>query len=337
MNPTTTGTTTGLFVMRNRLIIAAKLAISGGVIFAIGRRVEVNQLISSLQHVDPFYLVMATTLAFLAVPVVGNRWRLLAGMLSIQISTAVATRATFAGLFVGQVLPGAIGADVVRGWMVWHMGLRNKLVIASLVADRIASLLAIALMIGASLPMLLPYLPKKIILWVEWSLFSLVIILPIGYLCFRLIRSIKTNKTLGRLLSRLSIESINISARVVFASLGLAVLGHSLTILSAFFLSLAIGIDSSLWMWGLVMPIIILVTAIPISINGWGIREFAMIHLWALFGIAEPEAFLISICLGIVAIVSSLPGLWFWLEKKRKTHIDSMHIGDNITSIKVSP
>jgi hypothetical protein len=107
--------------------------------------------------------------------------------------------------------------------------------------------------------------------------------------------------------------------------------------MSAFFLSLAIGIDSSLWMWGLVMPIVILVTAIPVSINGWGIREFAMIHLWALFGIAESEAFLISICLGIVAIVSSLPGLWFWLEKKRKPHIDSMHVGDNITAVKVSP
>jgi hypothetical protein len=121
-------------------------------------------------------------------------------MFSIQISMAVATRATFAGLFVGQVLPGAIGADVVRGWMVWHMGLRNKLVIASLVADRMVSLFAVALMIGASLPMLMPYLPQKVVTWVEWSLISLVAILPIGYLCFRLICSIKTNKTLVRLL-----------------------------------------------------------------------------------------------------------------------------------------
>lgn len=64
------------------------------------------------------------------------------------------------------------------------------------------------------------------------------------------------------------------------------------------------------------MPIIILVTAIPISINGWGIREFTMVYLGALFGFAESDTFLISICLGIVSILLSLPGLWFWLEKR---------------------
>jgi uncharacterized membrane protein YbhN (UPF0104 family) len=322
--------------MRSWLVIAVKVAISSGVIFTISRRFEVSQLLSSLRNVNLFYLVIATALAFLTVPVVGTRWRLLAEMLSVKLSTAVATRATFAGLFVGQLLPGAIGADVVRGWMVWNMGLRNKLVIASIVADRLTSLFAVVIMISASSPMLIPYLPHTIGVLVGWSSFCIIIMLLFSIIASNLLLSTGVLSILNRILAKHRLDGINVSSRAVFASVGLAVFGHSLMILSAYFLSLAIGIDSSLWMWWLVMPIIILVTAIPISINGWGVREFAMIHLWALFGIAESGAFLISICLGIVAIASSLPGLWFWLEKRGRVDIGTVYVTDP-TPLKVSP
>jgi len=303
--------------MRNRIIIAAKVAVSIGVLFSLGRRFEVSQLLTSLHHVEPIYLLVAIALALLTVPVVGNRWRLLAGMLTVQIPFVIATRATFAGLFVGQVLPGAIGADVVRGWMVWNMGGSNKLVIASLVMDRLVSLLAVVIMVVATLPMLMTYLPNQFTVWAEWALLGILICILIGYLSIRVLKLIYTPTSLERLMNRINLKEIRFPVPIVCSSLGLAIAGHSLTILSAFFLGLAIGMDSSLyWMWGLIMPIIILVTAIPISINGWGIREFAMIYLWALFGIEESEAFLISICLGVVAIVSSLPGVWFWLERR---------------------
>ena len=320
--------------MRNRLIVCAKITISAGVILAIGKRFEFNQLASSLHQANILYLLIATILALLAVPVVGNRWRLLAEMLSFKISIRVATRATFAGIFVGQVLPGGIGADVIRGWMVWNMGLSNKLVIASLVADRIASLFAVALMVVVSLPMLIPLLPQKIVSWIQWSTIAFTVIVPLAYLILRELHSTKIGKNITRFIQKLSIESINISTSVILYSLGLAILGHTLMILSAYSLSLAIGINLSLWMWMLIMPVIILVTAIPISINGWGVREFAMIHLWGLFGVAESEAFLISICVGIVAILSSLPGLWFWFEKKRQVLVDVNHIAHPVAPLK---
>jgi uncharacterized membrane protein YbhN (UPF0104 family) len=301
---------------RGRIIIGAKVLISAAVIFAIGRRFEIGRLMSSLHHANIPYLVLSVVLAILAVPVVGKRWGLLAEMFLIQIPTALASRATFAGLFVGQVLPGAIGADVVRGWMVWNMGLRNNMVIASIVADRIASLFAVGVMILMSMPVLMRYLPQSIKTWIMWASIAGVLGVLIMYALFKSARLVVAKKTGGALARRLLPREINVTVGIVLVSLGLAVIGHMLIILSAYFLSLAIGVNSSLWMWWLVMPIIILVTAVPVSINGWGVREFAMVHLWALFGVAQADAFLISICMGIVAIASSLPGLWFWFEKR---------------------
>ena len=323
--------------MRNHLIIGAKIAISAGVIFVVSRRFEINQLVLSLQQASVLYLLIATLLAVLAVPVVGNRWRLLAGMLSFKITTAVATRATFAGLFVGQVLPGGIGADVVRGWMVWNLGLRNQLVIASLVSDRITSLFAVMIMIVMSLPVLIPILPEKIGHWIQWSAVGFALLLPIGYFSLRKLYFSKVGKAISQFIRKIGFEGMDISVRVISYALGFAILGHVLMILSAYFLSLAFGINSSFWMWLLIMPVVILVTAVPISINGWGVREFAMVHLWGLFGIAESDAFLISICVGIVAILSSLPGLWFWLRKKQQVLINASHMAHSVASVKVAP
>ena len=303
---------------RGRIIIGAKVLISVGVIFAIGGRFEMGRLIASLHHASIPHLVLSVLLAILAVPVVGKRWGLLAEMFLIRIPTALASRATFAGLFVGQVLPGAIGADVVRGWMVWNMGLRNNMVIASIVADRIVSLFAVGVMILMSMPMLMRYLPQSINIWIMWASIAGLLSALIVYAFFKSARLIATRRTGVALARRLFPREINVTTTIVLVSLVLAVVGHMLIILSAYFLSLAIGVNSSLWMWLLVMPIIILVTAIPISINGWGVREFAMVHLWALFGVAQADAFLISICMGIVAIVSSLPGFWFWFEKRER-------------------
>jgi hypothetical protein len=86
-------------------------------------------------------------------------------------------------------------------------------------------------------------------------------------------------------------------------------------------------------MWLLIMPIVILVTALPISINGWGVREYAMIYLWGLFGIAQSEAFLISVCVGLVAVISSLPGLWFWLSRRKLVRVNGGRIANAEVSV----
>lgn len=303
--------------MREGLILAVKVAVSAAVIYAIGQRVELGEMMRSVHDAHAGHLVIATLLAVLAVPAVSVRWRLLGKMFAIRLPVGLATRATFAGLFVGQVLPGAIGADVVRGWMVWHEGLRNKLVIASLVADRVVSLAAIGLMILVALPFLAPHLPAALADLTRMAFMVGMCLLLAGVAAGAYLRHHTSRHVPQRWLERLRAAGVRPTTRAIVAALGLAIVGHALVILSAYFLSLAMQVESELWMWWLVMPIVTLVTAIPISINGWGVRELAMVQLWALFGVQRSDAFLISICMGLVAIVSSLPGLWFWLLKKR--------------------
>ena len=312
--------------MRDRLIFAVKLGLSIFIVFLMGRRMDMQQLALTVQHADLRYLGLSIAMAMLAVPAVSMRWAVVARVFAIQLPNRTAMEATFAGLFVGQVLPGAIGADVVRGWMIWHLGMRKKMIVASLVADRLISLTAVGLRILIGLPFLARSIPQHEHLLVSMSLVGLTLFL-VAILAFdRIIKHAKSRDALTLFQKRFSTKNISISTQKTLVLLLLAVLGHVFFILSAYYIGLAMNINSSLWTWCIIIPIVSLASAIPISINGWGVREFAMIELWSIFGMTKSDAFLSSISMGIVAIISSLPGVYYWLTKKgseSQTALDS--------------
>ena len=58
---------------------------------------------------------------------------------------------------------------------------------------------------------------------------------------------------------------------------------------------------------------VILVTAIPISFAGWGLREGAMVALFAFAGLDAGTALALSLAFGAAYLVASLPGCALWL------------------------
>ena len=69
------------------------------------------------------------------------------------------------------------------------------------------------------------------------------------------------------------------------------------------------------------MPPIMLITTIPLTIGGWGVRENAMIIGFGLIGISSDAALALSVLLGLVGLFTTLPGGLVWLfsrERKQK-------------------
>jgi hypothetical protein len=56
-----------------------------------------------------------------------------------------------------------------------------------------------------------------------------------------------------------------------------------------------------------------LIAALPISIGGWGVREAAMVAVLGLIGIAPSGALVLSVQIGLIAIVVTLPAAFLWL------------------------
>ena len=64
----------------------------------------------------------------------------------------------------------------------------------------------------------------------------------------------------------------------------------------------------------IIIPMILFVSALPISLAGWGIRENAMITGLSFISINSESALSISIAFGLLQLITGLPGLYLWLR-----------------------
>ena len=85
--------------------------------------------------------------------------------------------------------------------------------------------------------------------------------------------------------------------------------------------SLDIGI--SLLDCMILMPPVILLSLLPVSIGGWGVRESVMVFVLGLIGIASEQALLLSVLLGLAGMAISLPGWILWMTSPLDIKPDS--------------
>jgi hypothetical protein len=78
---------------------------------------------------------------------------------------------------------------------------------------------------------------------------------------------------------------------------------------------LAIGLHLPItWVQCLVVaPIAMLMTALPISVGGWGVREGAFVAGFNLVGVPAADALTLSVVFGLVTMAVRLPGGLIWL------------------------
>jgi uncharacterized membrane protein YbhN (UPF0104 family) len=101
-------------------------------------------------------------------------------------------------------------------------------------------------------------------------------------------------------------------------TLALALASQILIAISAYVVAASLGVEVSLIDCIVLMQPVVMITALPISIGGWGVRETAMIALFGLADVPSSAALALSIQLGLLGMVVSLPGILLWLMLKER-------------------
>jgi glycosyltransferase 2 family protein len=68
----------------------------------------------------------------------------------------------------------------------------------------------------------------------------------------------------------------------------------------------------------ILIPPVILLTAVPISISGWGVREGAMVACLGLAGVPSEKALSISLLLGAISVIIGVAGGVIWLTSAER-------------------
>jgi uncharacterized membrane protein YbhN (UPF0104 family) len=251
----------------------------------------------------------------------GARWRFVSRLTDAPMTLWLAVQLTFAGLFFGQVLPGAIGGDAIRGWFGWRAGLPLFGFAFGIVLDRIVSLIGSVAMVCLGLLVLMQIAPTSI-MWIPPAAGGVLLLGLISVLSIDLLPlpAVCRRPPVSKVLSALKMARAALLSRTAGFAFALCVLIQFTAVVAVFLLAQSLSLSISLIECLAVVPAIIFLAMLPISLNGWGVREGAMVVGLGLFGVGHDDAVLLSILLGICAIVASLPGAILWITIGRQPH-----------------
>jgi uncharacterized protein (TIRG00374 family) len=304
---------------------AAKIVVSAGLLVWLLSRIKLSE--APVQIGFDWSAVFLVWMLQSALPFVqAQRWRLIAATLGARLPFASAIANVYIGQFFNQVLPSSIGGDAVRVWRLARL-MPVPVALSSVALDRVMALLAVPIMLVIGSGMLARMMPAGPL---RWSLFAIMAAAACGLVAFLWADRIPLPRALVR--SRLvSIgRETSSAARRLFTAPGCLVRAVLLSI------AIHVGVGTSLWILArglsveaplsaflLLAPLVTMVTTIPISIGGWGVREGAMVTALSLLDVQPSIALAISIQFGLIMMVVGLPGgaVMLFSSASRRTEV----------------
>jgi glycosyltransferase 2 family protein len=101
----------------------------------------------------------------------------------------------------------------------------------------------------------------------------------------------------------------------------MSIAGHAISVLIFQLLADAYGLGIPLSTTLIVFPAALLMSILPISFGGWGVREASVVYGLSLYGIPEHDALLASLLFGTFQLVAAIPsvvGFFSWARRIQK-------------------
>jgi len=288
------------------LKIVLSLAVLAGLLWML----DLHAIGMQLARVNPWWVVAACLLLVFGQVLSALRWAWLARGLGLAVQTGRKIRLYFLGMFLSLFLPSIIGGDVARGYLLArgreHAGWPAA---ASVVLERLngvvglVSIVAVA-MFMVTLPAVWTYgwLAGVLLLWL------LMLSQPLWWPWF--IRLPLPEKLSGW--KTLPLTG-GVFQRAWLLSLPVSIIFQLLVVAAHVLLGMAVGLQLSWPAYAIIVCLVALASALPISLNGLGVREAGYVGLAVYFGGSAEAAAAMAVLWLFVLLLAALPGgivLW---------------------------
>ncbi|KQW22320.1 hypothetical protein ASC80_02695 [Afipia sp. Root123D2] len=307
--------------MRSFLVLTVRILVSLALLYLSLRGINFAAIQARLSQISPGWIALAVLATLIQTFFGALRWREITERCSAPLTDLQAFRFNMIGTFFNQTLPSTIGGDAMRLWLVNRTGAGWRAATYSVLVDRAVGLIALAIIVVTSLP---------------WS--YRLIDNSHGRLALVLVDMAAIGAgVVFLLLSRLPwpwlktwwpthhIHACSVIAnRVIFdrrAGPKIAVLSllvHVLTVVIAWCAARSIDAPVTFEQVFLLIPPIMLITMLPISIAGWGVREATMMVAFGYAGLAQADGTLVSLLFGAASFIVGAIGGLVWILSAEK-------------------
>ena len=304
------------------LFFVAKVAVSLLLLWFLFTADDLDKVAGRLANIAPGFLVLGFLVESLGIFLAAWRWRIVLAAIGVRIGFASALQILFIGLFLNQVLPSTLGGDAMRAWRLFKRGSSVGHAVRGVMLDRVVALVGLAFLVALGLPFVLSLTGDRVAYWILWGI---VVAVLSGLAVLLVVENLLAPLKFGPHALYQGLSALSRDARRLFLvprraglTLALSVLIHAATVLSVFVLALGMGISVSAIECLVLLPPVILLSALPVSLAGWGVREGAMIAAMGFVGVLPSAALALSVMFGLIVVASSLPGAAIWILSGEK-------------------
>lgn len=296
---------------------------AGILIYILGWRIQYADLTEALGRVSIGWVVVAVALVIFNRVLMSFKWWMLLRAQGVNISPWTLTSVQFTSYFLGAVLPGVFGSDVVRSWILAKAHGKVAATLASVLVDRVTGLVSLALVAAAGL------------WWVGDGLPGRHVIIALALLgCVGFVAAAVAARPLDAVLQKISARSDGRVARlahkaqrlldavrvynrrpgVVAAALLWGVVVQGVRCLGIYTLFLALGQDGLLIECIALVPVIAFVGMFPPAMSHLAVNAGTTVALFGRYGVPEADALVVSVInSGAILLLIPIGAACYWL------------------------
>jgi glycosyltransferase 2 family protein len=304
-----------------KLILALlKMGISASLIAWVLQGTPLPEIVAALREADSRLLLLAFSLHLLGLVLSAYRWRLLLRARGSDSSILFLVESTIVGMFFNNLLPSTIGGDVYRSYDSWRLGQSKSSAVAIVFVDRFLGLLVLmllallALLNANELTAAIPHL----FVWLGLGTLGMIAFLWLIFAPPRWLADVaaRLNLPFGAKIRQIIAAFLAFQGHrhVLGRALVLSALLQVNVIIHYYLIARSLSLPVPFLGFFLIVPLATVLTMLPISVNGIGVRENVYIFFFAAFAVSAPEAVAFAwIAYGLVVLQGLFGGMLYAL------------------------
>lgn len=311
---------------KKRLSLVLRLGATVALFVILFRSISWSELFASFTHVQHSDLLIGLSIGTLGVVISSYQWRVLLQGETIRFDLADLINLYLVGTAFSHFLPTGMGGDAVKAVYVGRESGKNEGSASAVVMSRVTGFFGMLLIAIVVLIFQFSHFSSTITVW--FLLLSLIVgamIFGAVFFATLLPKIFKGKWMQHRIFASASKIGIALSETAKRPrSLGVATIyGIAFWVvacLNYYAYAHAIGLHIPLYFYFVAIPLVSLVTFLPISINGFGIRESAFVYIFATVHTPSATALLLALLMDVQVLFFGVVGgcLYFGISGQKK-------------------
>jgi uncharacterized protein (TIRG00374 family) len=309
--------------------LPARILVTLTLLAVVGMQIDWGRMEERIRHGHPLDALAALGIVVVALTIGALRWQGLLRAADVHVSYGALARVYSVATFSGTFLPTSVGGDVTRGLLVTRRGPLLARVAMTIIVDRLYGLVGLLGMAWLTFSLESAEVPAGAQIFLAWV--TGVVLVGSLLLSAAVIRAPRALRALvpRRFTSiardsRVLVQRYARDRRLIFLALCASLAYQALISLELVVLGRAIDVHLPFATAAVTLALVTIVTLIPISVGGFGVREGSYVVLLGAASVGPTDAALISLLSVATLFVASLPGAFLFARGGLTPALDSV-------------